>query len=184
MYPVTLRGSRIMLREFAEGDGPAIHRYAGDPETVRYMLWGPNTPEETEEFLLQRLEQARRPDRTEFELAVVRLDTGELIGGAGLRVESWEYRRADIGYILRRDQWGRGYATEAASLLLRFGFETLGLHRIWATSDVENRASARVLEKAGMTLEGRIRDHYFVRGRWRDSFLYAVLDREWREANR
>lgn len=179
-YPVELRGPRIVLREFAEGDAPAIQRYAGDPEVARHMTWDPNTPEQTQEFLRRRLEAARRPDRDEYELAIVRLDTGELIGGAGLRIDSREHRRGDIGYVLRRDQWGQGFATEATALLLAFGFEVLGLHRIWATCDPANVASARVLEKAGMRLEGRIRHHFFVRGAWRDSLLYAILEDEWR----
>ena len=89
---------------------------------------------------------------------------------------------ADIRYVLHRDYWGRGRAAEAAGLLLQLGFGQLGLSRIWATCDVENRASARVLEKIGMQREGRLRRNLLIRGRWRDSYLYAILADDWRRA--
>ena len=74
----------------------------------------------------------------------------------------------------------RGWATEAAGLLLRFGFNDLRLHRIAATCDPRNVASARVLEKIGMLYEGRLREALLIRDGWRDSSVYAILDREWR----
>ena len=69
---------------------------------------------------------------------------------------------------------------QAARGLLAFGFETLGLHRIAATCDTGNVGSARVLEKIGMRREALFREDSLLRGRWRDSFLYAVLEHEWK----
>jgi RimJ/RimL family protein N-acetyltransferase len=110
--------------------------------------------------------------RREFELAVTH--RGEVVGGAGLRLQG--PGEADLGYVFRRDAWGRGFATQAARALIRYGFDMLRLHRIWATCDVENGASARVLAKAGMTQEGRLRGHLLRRGAWRDSLLFAILE--------
>lgn len=70
--------------------------------------------------------------------------------------------------------WGRGYAIEIAQALVKFA-QALGLHRVEATCHPDNAASARVLTKAGLTLEGRLRDHLLVRGAWRDSLLFAVI---------
>ena len=84
-----------------------------------------------------------------------------------------------MGYVFRRDAWGNGYATEAAKALAASGFGQLGMHRIYAHCDVDNVASARVLEKAGMQREGLLRQHMLIRGRWRDSYLYAALEDEW-----
>ena len=89
-------------------------------------------------------------------------------------------RGAWIGYCFNRRYWGRGYATEAARAVVDFGFASLGLHRIFATCAPENTASARVLEKLGMRREGHMARHKWVRGRGRDSCLYAVLEDEWR----
>ncbi len=81
----------------------------------------------------------------------------------------------EIGYALREDIWNRGYGTELAQALIETGFTTLGMHRVWATVHPQNTASVRVLEKAGMTYEGRLRDHLRMPGGWRDSLLYALL---------
>jgi RimJ/RimL family protein N-acetyltransferase len=84
-----------------------------------------------------------------------------------------------IGYVINPRCWGRGYATEAAREMLRFGFGELELHRIEATCDVLNAASARVLEKIGMQREGLLREHMWLRDRWRSSYLYSILADEW-----
>lgn len=103
--------------------------------------------------------------------------TDDVIGAAGLVVEEVATRSGSIGYVIHPAFWSRGYATEAAARLLQFGFTDLRLHRIWATCRPENRPSARVLEKVGMQLEGQLRDHILIRGQWRDSLLYAAINR-------
>jgi RimJ/RimL family protein N-acetyltransferase len=77
--------------------------------------------------------------------------------------------------MIHRAQWSQGYATEATRRLVRFGFDEFDLQRIEATCHPDNRASARVLEKAGFQYEGRMRDHLLVLGQWRDSLLYAAV---------
>jgi ribosomal-protein-alanine N-acetyltransferase len=180
--PFELVSERIRLRDYRLDDLQAVHRYASDPEVVQYMPFGPNTLSETEAFLVRAMESARAEPRRSFDVALTDRSTEELIGGIRLGVQSDIHRDASIGYILRRDLWNRGLVTEAATTLLEFGFRRLGLHRIWATCAVDNVGSARVLEKLGMTREAHLREHMWLRDRWRDSYLYAVLDREWRPA--
>jgi len=96
-----------------------------------------------------------------------------------VRVNDPERGEGNIGYELAPAYWGHGYATEAARGVLAFGFDRLGLHRIWAECVTENVASAHVLEKLGMRREGYFRDHAYFKGRWWDSLLNAVLDHEW-----
>lgn len=170
-----LRSERLMLRDFVETDEDAVHAYASDPLVTRFMGWGPNSPEDTRTFLCAAIEQAAAPVRTNFDLAITAVDSGSLLGGAALSVTSVENRRAEIGYVLQRDHWSKGLATEAATMLLRFGFGQLALRRISATCDPENLASSRVLQKAGLLFEGRMRSHLRVRGLWRDSLLYAAV---------
>ena len=86
----------------------------------------------------------------------------------------------EIGYCLRPDFWGRGCAAEAAGALLALGFEQLQLHRIQASCDPENAGSRRVLEKLGLQLEGRLRQNLQLRGQWRDSLQWSLLEHEWR----
>lgn len=169
-------GDRLVLREFVETDEPAVHSYASDPMVTQFMDWGPNSIEDTRVFLGGVLkQQGAAPHRTAFDLAVVDIESQALIGSAALSVTSVEHRRGEIGYVLHPDFWSKGLATEAARILLRFGFGELQLRRISATCHPDNHASARVLEKAGLVFEGRMRSHMFVRGEWRDSLLYAVV---------
>lgn len=165
-----------MLREVREEDWEAFHRYASDPEVCRFMAWGPNTEEETRAHVRRCIEARKAQPRRGFSLAVTLKDTDEVVGGCRLTVSDPEHREGWLGYCFNREHWGKGCATEAAGLLVAFGFGTLGLHRIFATCDPENGASARVLEKTGMRFEGRLRGHRWVKGRWRDSLLYAVLE--------
>ena len=172
----SLVGPRLLLRDFRAADVEAVHSFAADPVVTRLTDFGPNTPEESAEFVRTAVARGPgRPDRTGFGFAAELAATGQVIGSVGIAVSSAEHRRGHLGYVFHAAHWGQGYATEAAALLLEFGREVLGLHRIEATCHPDNHASARVLEKIGMRREGRLRDHLLVRGAWRDSLLYAAV---------
>ena len=130
-------------------------------------------------FLAAREAEAHARPRVQYHLGIVWQPTGDLVGTARLGISAPSHRGGDIGYGVRRDLWGRGIATEAATLLVDFGFRTLGLHRISAVHHPDNVASGRVLQKIGMRFEGRHRDHMYARGTWRDSMAYAILEDEW-----
>ncbi|GGN35151.1 RimJ/RimL family protein N-acetyltransferase [Actinoplanes campanulatus] len=160
---------RLHLRPFRLEDVPAVHSYAGDPEVVRYMDWGPNSPADTENFV----SSAVRPPDGVHPFAVER--SGTLIGAVELRVTAAAHRRGEFGYVLARSAWGQGYATEAAAAVLAYAFEQAELHRVAATCDPANIASRRVLEKIGMEYEGHLRDYLHIRGEKRDRLLFAAL---------
>jgi [ribosomal protein S5]-alanine N-acetyltransferase len=117
--------------------------------------------------------------RTEYALAVVKRDSNELIGFGRLAMDPHQQRAATFGFALRPEAWGAGYGTETVELLLGLGFEELNLHRIWGARSPLNEASARTMLKAGMVEEGRIREHIEKGGRWRDSIVHSILEREW-----
>lgn len=173
---------RLLLRELVEADWGAVHQYASDPEVVRYLPWGPNTEAETRAFVRRRIASQQEDPRRQYEFAVVLKAEGLFIGTCGLHLSGPEDPEAWVGYALSRRFWGQGYATEAARALLAFGFDELGLHRIFATRDPANVASARVLEKIGMRREGLLQQHLWGKGRWHDRLLYAILDCEWEPA--
>jgi ribosomal-protein-alanine N-acetyltransferase len=155
--------------------GQAVHAFATDLAVVSYVDWGRNTPRETEAFLLEAIASADVAPRRRYAFAMLHANAERLIGSTELRVVSFEHRRGEIGYVLARQWWGRGYATEATRRLLVFGFDQLGLHKISATCDPENRASVAVMTKNGMHQEGVLRDHVYVRGQWRDRLLFSVV---------
>lgn len=164
---------RLILREFRPSDFDSIHEFASDAETTLYMDWGPNDRKATRAFLKTTMRQAREKPRQWFVLAITRKSDGKHIGNAGIRIESAAHRSGSFGYILHKDEWGKGYATEAARAITDFGFKKLKLHRVWATCRTENKASARVLKKIGLRYEGRMKEDKLIRGRFVDSLLFA-----------
>lgn len=181
--PVLIETPRLRLREFRPGDEEAINLYASDPEVVKFMEWGPNTLEETRKFAQERIAAREKQPRRDYGLFIELKESGNLIGGCGIYVNERQ-PVAFIGYVLNRDYWNRGIMTESARALVDFGFSSLHLGRIWATCDACNGASARVLEKIGMSREGLLRKEQIIRGKWRDSFVYAILREEWEEKRR
>ncbi len=165
--------ARLRIREFVPQDHAAVHRYASDPEVTRYTDWGPNDPAATEVFLAEARTSATTDPRTRYALGVVRRDLDELIGSVELQISSEEEGRGVLGYVLARQSWGRGYATEAAATMLRYGFEELGLRTISATCDPDNTASAAVLQRIGMHGEAYLQHHVHIRGEWRDRLLFS-----------
>jgi len=88
-------------------------------------------------------------------------------------------KAAKLGGAIAAEHWSHGYAVDAARTLITYGFSTLELHRITAAAGPDNTASIAILRRLGFTHEGRLRDHVFTNGSWRDSELYSLLVHEW-----
>lgn len=168
-------GERVYLRNFTSADWKAVHKYAADPVVVQYFSWGPNTPEETLNFVSAAAISGERQPRQRYDLAIIHREDETLIGGCGLYIQANRSFEAEIGYCLQRPYWGRGIGTEVALLLVNFAFSKLNLHRVFATCDPHNVASIRILEKVGLKREGLMRGHMQRGGKWADSYLYAIL---------
>lgn len=174
-----LESERLLLREWKRTDWKDVHEYAKDPDVVRFMEWGPNTTDETLHFVDTALDSQRIKPRKAFEFAVVLKETGKVIGACGLRVLPFDGEQADVGYVFNKSYWGQGYGSEACSRIIKFGFEELSLHRIFATCDADNSGSSGVLRKSGMRQEGHFVQDKKIKGTWRDTLLLAVLRDEW-----
>lgn len=175
-----LETERLILREISERDFDAVHAYASDPEVVEYVPWGPNTPQDTHDFLARTMTQAVAEPRLDYVFAVELRDSPGMLGSVGLYIRPGDQDQAMLGYAYAREAWGRGIATEAALAMVAMGFDVLGLRRIWAACDPENAGSRGVLEKVGMRVEGLLRDDMVIRGDVRDNLLWGILEREWR----
>ena len=174
-----LETERLILREFVEEDWRAVLAYQSDPLYLRYYHWSDRSPGNVRAFVNMFIEFQQEQPRTKLQLAIVLKENAQLIGNCGIRINNVELREANIGYELNSQYWGQGYATEAARAVLRFGFEELEMHRIYATTLAANIGSSKVLAKLGMRLEARQLEKEFIKGRWYDSLTYAMLDREW-----
>ncbi|MBE3559584.1 MAG: GNAT family N-acetyltransferase [Ktedonobacteraceae bacterium] len=175
-----LQTERLLLREFEENDWQAVQRYQLDPLYLRYTPWSQRTEADVRTFVQTFLRWQHEQPRHRFQFVIALRENGQLIGNCGIRSSASKTWEADIGYELDSRCWGRGYATEAARALLDFGFSELRLHRIWAHCIAENTASARVMQKLGMRFEGHFYETEWMKDRWWDTLVYAILDREWK----
>ena len=178
-YPIL--SDRLVLRPFREEDLDAFHAIQRREDVVRYLYWEPRSLAESEEMLGRRILQVAIDKAGDsVHLAAELRSTGEMIGHFNLLYVSEEHRQGEIGFVMHPDHHGHGYATEAARVMLRLGFEDLGLHRIAARCDARNDASWRLMERLGMRREAHLIENEFVKGEWTDELDYAMLDREWR----
>ena len=169
---------RLRIRSFQPNDWQGVYDYTSDPAVMMYIPEGPFTPEQAKAFVAENMgEQARA--------VTVLLKTGDMLVGH-MEFHPWFAPQTyEIGWIFNRAYHGHGYATEAAMAMLQYSFETLHLHRIIATSQPENVASWRVMEKLGMRREAHFRK--CIRradNEWLDEYFYALLEEEWFEANK
>jgi len=172
-HPV-LETERLILRPRTMADKDDIFEYASDPEVTRYVIWPTHrSVEDTIAFLESAPKNFAKRESIGF--AIELKETGKMIGDCGfLRIEP-KHHRTEIGYVLNRNFWSKGYMTEAVHELIRFAFKEMGMHRVAATCDFDNVRSAAVMERCGMTLEGVHRDSELRRGRFIAKKMYAIL---------
>ncbi len=181
-YPI--RTPRLILRPYTFDDFEALHDLQSRPEVTRYLLFDARDRDQVRMSLEQKVAAAELDDEGgNLSLAVVLPQTGALIGDVTLFWLSRANRQGEIGYVFHPDHGGRGYATEAAAVLLRLGFAELGLHRIIGRIDARNAPSARVLERLGMRREAHFVQNEILKGEWTDEVVYAMLEDEWRRAD-
>jgi RimJ/RimL family protein N-acetyltransferase len=175
----TIQTSRLAFREFTLDDYDAVHAYASDHEVTRYTAFGPNTPELTRQFLQLTVGQSSQADRAHFTFALVHKQTNKLIGSCGLMLADTNGPQYSFGYVLHKDWWRQGLASEATAALVKFGFGELRAHRLWAHVFLGNTASEKMLQKLGFRYEGCTLQSFFVRNAWHDVQTFAMLSSEW-----
>lgn len=169
---------RLRLREFVPDDWASMAAYWGDERYARYYPDYVDRDQFIRDLVTQFVSSQGDTPRSRYQMAVTTRDDGRFIGNCGVRINDWDAREANIGYELDPAYWGQGYATEAAGAILDFGFDTLGMHRVWAECVADNSASARVLTKLGMRQEAHFLEHQWYRERWWDTLIFAILDHE------
>lgn len=176
-----LRTRRLVLRPFALHDAARVSELAGDRDVAATTLRIPHPyePWMAEEWIADH--RMSYEDGTLANFAITTADAG-VIGSIGLSLHR-EHQRGEMGYWIGRPYWGKGYVSEAAREVLRFGFEELGLHRIHAHHMTVNPASGAVLKKLGMTHEGTLRHHTLKWGEFHDIECYGILAAEFSAAS-
>lgn len=165
--PERFMTARLVLRRPSMNDAPAVYSYASDPEVTLYLAFPTHRSIAAAETFLASC-STRWDSGQEFCWLITLKDTGDVIGSIGCRVGG---HGADLGYVLAKAHWGRGYMTEAGRAVVAWASSRPDIHRVWAFCAVENAVSARVMEKLGMTREG-------ILGKW---FVHPNLSPEPRD---
>ena len=165
---------RLVLRKPRLSDVRAIFEgWAQDQEVTRYLTWRPHERiKQTQEFVQSCIRAWE--GKTRFPYMITLKETGEVIGMIDPRIEG---PKVGIGYVSARAHWGKGYVPEATRAIIDWAFQQPSIYRVYATTDVENISSRRVLEKVGMQCEGILRKyilHPNISDVPRDSYIYAI----------
>jgi len=178
-FPESLDGRLVVLRRHVPANLRAFRRWYADPEVARLTRYQ-DGPMRTEE--IQRFFEARVLGRDSMAMAVHVRSTGRLVGTC-----AFSQLDADNGSALyhitigEKDAWGHGYGTDATRLMVRHGFDTLGLHRIALAVFEFNERAIRSYLSTGFLVEGRAREAIWRDGRWWDELTMSLLESEWRK---
>lgn len=172
-------GERIRLRAVEREDLPAFVTWINDPEVrAGLSLYTPISQVAEEGWFENVIKQ--HPAEQVMVIEAKQGKKWKLIGNCGLIKVNWRLSSAEIGIMIgERKEWNKGYGTEALRLILRHGFETLNLHRLFLRVYEDNPGAIRAYEKAGFVHEGRMREAQFSDGEYKDVLLMSVLRSEW-----
>jgi RimJ/RimL family protein N-acetyltransferase len=175
-----LRTERLLLRPLSKSDVDAMVAYRSRVDVCRYVPFTPMSHDDVAERIAGQWARTELTDEGQaLTLGVELVETGRLVGDVVLFWHSRLHGGGELGYVLNPDDGGQGYATEAASAMVRFGFEVVGLHRIVARVDERNTSSARLVGRLGMRQEARLMHNEFFKGEWTTELDFAILADEW-----
>lgn len=174
--PFTLSAQRLQLRSLSAADVPALYRMYSDPDAMRYWSSAPwDSMQQAADYFA-----AAQAGYENGELLRMGVEVGgELAGIINLYSFSRQNRRCDIGYMLDRAFWGKGYMQEAMATLIDYAFRVLRLHRIEADIDPRNTASAKLLKSLHFVHEGHMRERWIVNGEVCDTDFFGLLRSDW-----
>jgi RimJ/RimL family protein N-acetyltransferase len=171
---LTLTTARLRLRPLRRDDAEALFLVFCDAQAMRYWSSPPHGSPLLTAEVIERAQMAFIAGDG-IEWAITRAGDDTAVGKLG----HWRWQRAhsrsEVGFILRRDLWGQGFAAEALAAVVDWGFARLGLHSVEAQLDAANVASQRTLERVGFRREGLLRQSYFDGREYRDTLIYGLL---------
>ena len=179
----TIEAARVRLRHLEASDTDSLYEIFSDREALRFWGFLPFTERAEAAKLLAEIHESFR-QKTLFQWGIALAADDRVIGTSTLFRLDEQSRRAEIGYILDRRQWGKGLASEALTALLDFAFREMNLHRIEADIEPRNAASVKIIERLGFVREGFLRERWIVGNEVQDSLFYGLLRSDWEKGKR
>lgn len=176
---VVLETERLVLRPYCPEDAENVFRVVSRKEVAATTLLIPHPyPRENVDWWINYLNSCRHKG-TACELGMFTKDSGTYIGNSGFQAILAKHRNAEVGYFIDPDKWNKGYGTEACRRVVQFGFETLGLERIYGKCMAKNVGSRRIMEKSGLILEGIARHGVYKWGQFEDICHLGLIRADW-----
>ena len=173
-----LTTDRLLLRKLTVADLPTLIQNVNNPDIARQILNIPYPYGEADAVARLHLVNQGFENRQRYVFAITVQGENEVIGEIGLNINK-EHNHAEFGYWITESHWGKGIASEATAAILKFGFEQLKIHKIFATHFEDNPASGRVMQKNGMIKEAELFEHYIKDGAYGNSFQYRLTVNEY-----
>jgi ribosomal-protein-alanine N-acetyltransferase len=178
----TLETERLTLRTLRESDAADVFAYASHPEVSRYVTWESHqTIEDSRAFISWVSDRVAEDASGDW--GVELKETGRIVGSIGFVHVDELNLCGDVGYALALEYRGRGLMAEALRRIIAFAFTEMKLNRLEAVHFIENEASGRVMQKAGMLYEGLLRQRMLVKGVYRDVKQYAIVRGDWQSSS-
>jgi RimJ/RimL family protein N-acetyltransferase len=162
-------------------DAPAICAYRALPEVAKYQSWESFSLNDAAQMIAGQTGLVLDTPGTWFQLAIVSVASGQIVGDCGLHFRQDDPRQVELGITLAPAHQGAGIATEALTIVLDCLFGTLGKHRVFAVTDAENPAAASLFRRLGFRQEAHCVEYVWFKGAWSSEYLFALLRREWQE---
>jgi len=178
---VELLSPRLRLRRLRQGDAQALCAYRALPEVARFQSWESYGLADAAELIAGQERTPSDATGSWLQLGLTLAESGELVGDCGIHFPPGDDRQVELGITLSPGHQGRGLAAEAVECVLRYAFDSLGKHRVWAVVDSENDAAACLFRRLGFRQEAHFVEHVWFKGRWGSELMFALLRREWAE---
>jgi RimJ/RimL family protein N-acetyltransferase len=170
---------RLLLRPIQLDDADAIFLYRSDSMSNQFQSWVPRTVNDVHDFINNRIAPAIDIVGTWYQFAIITKENNAIIGDAGIHFLDSEKKLVELGCTLDHHHHGKGYATEALNVLIRYLFNSLQKHRIIVSIDPRNKKSIELAERLGFRKEAHFKQSVLIRGEWADDLMYAILKDEW-----
>jgi RimJ/RimL family protein N-acetyltransferase len=181
MNNIELKTERLFLRPINKKDAESVFNYRSDSYTNKYQSWIPKSIDDVLDFIKNRVSQTLDIKGTWYQFVIIKNESAEIIGDAGLHFFDSDNKQVEIGCTIDKAHQHSGFACEAMLEIMRFLFMDLNKHRIIGSIDPGNVASIGLVKKLGMRQEAHFRESILQNGEWVDDLIYAILEKEWED---
>lgn len=176
---INIHTPRLLLRRFHISDDDNVLKYWASDIEIQSMYFEPvySTKQDVQKLLARYIESYSKTDY--YRWAIISKETNKCIGQIAFFMIDSKNHFGEIEYCIGKKFQNKGFATESTNSLIKFGFETINLNKVQISHMSHNIPSKKVIEKCGFTYEGKLRDYFYMNGKYIDRLFYSILRKEY-----